>query len=122
MAHILVIDDDVPVCESFELLLEEYGHDVQGITNAKDVEPLLEKRTFDLAIVDIYMPEMDGLETIRLLRSITPDLKIIAMTGKRPGAFDPLTAAEAYGAKYLLEKPVGAAKLIELIDAAMAHD
>lgn len=120
MARILVIDDDVPVCESFELLLEEYGHDVCGLTSAREVEALLKEKTFDLAIVDIYMPEMDGLETIKLLRSISPDLKIIAMSGKKPGTFNPLTAAEAYGAMFMMEKPVGAAKLTEIIDQALA--
>ena len=120
MAHILVIDDDGPVCESFELLLEEYGHEVYGLTNAREVESLLKEKTFDLAIVDIYMPEMDGLETIKLLRKKSPALKIIAMSGKKPGTFNPLSAAEAYGAMYMLEKPVGAAKLIETIDQALA--
>jgi len=121
VAQILVIDDDIPVCESFQLLLEEYGHNVCGLNSAKGVEALLREQTFDLAIVDIYMPEIDGLETIKLLRSSAPNMQIIAMSGKKPGNFDPLTAAEAYGAMFMLVKPISASKLIETINKALAE-
>ncbi|MCW9035654.1 MAG: response regulator [Alphaproteobacteria bacterium] len=119
MAAILVIDDDVPVCNSFKALLSEYDHDVEILSDPTETPNILKKASFDLAIIDIYMPKTDGLETIRLLRETHPEITIIAMSGKKREPFNPLSAAEAYGAKLTISKPISAKQLLEVVDQAL---
>jgi len=64
VANILVIDDDTAVLATVELVLKRQGHEVITTTDAYAGLGRLEQASFDLVIVDIFMPEMDGLETI----------------------------------------------------------
>lgn len=64
MACILVIDDDQAILRVAELLLRRDGHDVVVAHEASKGLRALERDVFDLVVVDIFMPEMDGLETI----------------------------------------------------------
>src|SRR5437868_1286524 len=81
MAKILVIDDDPAILLTVELVLKRDGHDVVTTTNAYAGLAHLEKATFDLIIVDLYMPEMDGLETINQINLRYPQLRIVVASG-----------------------------------------
>jgi DNA-binding NtrC family response regulator len=81
MACILVIDDDIAIRSVLLLLLERQGHQTIVAENGRRGLNILETRDVDLLIIDIFMPEMDGLETIRLVRQIKPALPIIVMSG-----------------------------------------
>jgi CheY-like chemotaxis protein len=81
MAHILVIDDDLAIRLVVTLLLERHGHQTVVADNGFSGLDILEVSDVDLLIIDIFMPEMDGLETIRLVRQIKPNLPIIVMSG-----------------------------------------
>ncbi len=120
MANILVVDDNVLVCESFQFLLQGQGHNVETLFDSKKVLEIFKENSFDLAIVDIYMPDVDGLETIQMIKATTPEIKIIAMSGKKRTPFDQLSAAEAYGAQFTLIKPASAPEVIEIVDKALA--
>jgi len=70
----------------------------------------------DLAVIDIWMPEKDGLETIMEIRRITPNAKIIAMSGvKTAGPMDPLALAARLGARQSLRKPFLGEELLHAI-------
>ena len=81
MANILVVDDDRQVCDLLKQVLEDRGDTVTCATNG--VEGIKEYRSHpaDLIILDILMPEKEGLETILDLRREFPQVKIIAMSG-----------------------------------------
>src|SRR6266481_3540044 len=81
MARILVVDDDAPVRTTVRLLLERGGHDVVAAADGRSGLKTIEAERFDLLIVDIFMPGMDGLETIRNVRSRLPDLPVLVMSG-----------------------------------------
>jgi len=108
------------ICESFKVLLSEFGHEVGTLNQPKVAKQILDSNSFDVAIVDIYMPDVDGLETIRMVRDNFPNIKIIAMSGKKRDPFSPLVAAEAYGAKFTLEKPASAQQVIEMVEQALS--
>ena len=74
----------------------------------------------DLLITDIFMPEMEGLETIREARARQPDLPIIAMSGFAFEERDYLGIAEKFGAMATLRKPFRPAELIDLVDRLLA--
>src|SRR5215471_13095472 len=81
MARILVIDDDSLVRATARAILESAGH---AVTSAADGNLGLNqciKEPFDLVLCDIFMPNKDGIETIRQLRRSCPGLPIIAMSG-----------------------------------------
>ncbi|MCC2643455.1 MAG: response regulator [Nitrospira sp.] len=84
-------------------MVREASHGVEGIR-------LFHQAPTDPVITDIYMPEGDGLEVIRLLRQERPVLKILAVSG-RTGQNEILTAAKLLGADGILLKPVGVEEL-----------
>lgn len=104
MARILIIEDDPNMRSLLELTLRSAGHQVQSAPHGGEGLKCQAASPAELVITDIFMPEKEGLETIRALRRADPKLKIMAMTGL-PDLGDPLTAARRLGANSTLEKP-----------------
>ena len=90
MAKILVIDDDPAVLVTVDLVLKRAGHGVTTTINAYRGLEQLERGAFDLVIVDLFMPEMDGLEAITQISRRHPKLPIIVLSGH---AFEATAAA-----------------------------
>jgi CheY-like chemotaxis protein len=118
MARVLAIDDDGAVCATVSAILERAGHQVVTAQNARSGLKLLEADPFDLLLIDIFMPEMDGLETIRVLRRSKPELPIIVMSGamvERASMPDYLLFGTKLGAIESLRKPFRPAALVEAV-------
>src|SRR5580700_7676737 len=81
MPRILVIDDQSYVCAATLRVLKSRGFDAVAVENAPDGMRLLAQSKFDLAIVDIYMPGVDGVKAIKAIRANYPDMPVIAMSG-----------------------------------------
>ncbi len=81
MARILIIDDDEYVVASLRALLEAHGHQVDTADNGRSGLDSITAGTFDLVICDVFMPEMDGFETIRAIHERDPDLPVLVMSG-----------------------------------------
>jgi CheY-like chemotaxis protein len=119
MARILVIDDEVSVRNAIRLILEHRGHHVVVAECGQRGVDAIEAFAFDAVIVDIFMPEMDGFQTIRILRQSAPKIAIIAMSGYsfREASWpvpDFLKMACDLGATSCLRKPF---KIRQIIDA-----
>ncbi|MBV9566350.1 MAG: response regulator [Bradyrhizobium sp.] len=82
MAKILVVDDDPVMQMTVRLLLERAGHRVIVAEDGRKGLAEIAKNGFDLLCLDIFMPGMDGLETMRLVRQQHPRIPIIAMSGR----------------------------------------
>ncbi len=116
MAKILIIDDDVLLCEMMEQMVTLTGHEATCATNGKIGQQLLETGSFDLIITDIIMPEQEGLETIRAIRSTTKKIPLIAISGG--GAMHPddyLMLAQKMGADYTFTKPLDSKRFLAAI-------
>jgi CheY-like chemotaxis protein len=121
MAAILMIDDDAAVRRMARLSLERAGHDVAEASNGAEGARLFNSSTFDLVITDVFMPEMDGIETIRELRARHPSIRILAISGGGSArASGPLEDAHMLGADDVLAKPFDAARLVRAVDALLA--
>src|SRR5579862_2730606 len=125
MASILVIDDDRAVLATIKILLERAGHAVEAVDNSRNGLQLIEARSFDLLIVDIFMPGMDGFETMKLVHQSRPDMPIIVISGQqlslsseRPPDF--LHMATRLGALSSLHKPFRAAELHAAVNGTLA--
>jgi CheY-like chemotaxis protein len=79
--RVLIIDDDRRVADTARAILEREGYDVVVAEDGSAGLRALQDGRFDLAIVDLFMPVMDGLETTRELRRLAPVMPIIAMSG-----------------------------------------
>ena len=81
MTHILVVDDDPMVCMAIEVYLERHNFKVTVADSGEMGLRALEDTTFDLMIVDIFMPHMRGFESIRIFHERAPQIPLIAMSG-----------------------------------------
>jgi len=121
MSRILVIDDDKYVRTSIRAVLESVGHEVCDASDADTGLSHQRANPFDVAIVDLVMPQKEGLETIKELNDDYPNLPIIAISGG--GAIvkkNFVEAAELFGATATLEKPFGGEDLLNALDIAVA--
>jgi len=120
MSHILVIDDDEALRPMLGLALERNGHQVSLAENGATGIIQYIASSPDLVITDIIMPEKEGVETIRELRSRDPGVKIIAMSGGGPRSDVSLKMCNQLGVYCTLAKPFTLETLIEAVDQALA--
>jgi CheY-like chemotaxis protein len=125
MASILVIDDDRAVLATIKVLLEQAAHTIEAVDNSRDGLQLVASRSFDLLIVDIFMPGMDGFETMKLVHQSRPDMPVIVISGQqfsfasdRPPDF--LYMATKLGAVSSLQKPFKPAQLLAAVDSSLS--
>ncbi len=105
--RILVIDDEVSIRAALCATLGDAGYAVAEARDGAEGVAALRSEPAEAVVMDIYMPLKDGFETIRELRRVAPEVKIIAISGGSRGDFDPLKAAELLGADRALRKPFG---------------
>jgi CheY-like chemotaxis protein len=101
--RILVIEDNLDLRDYLRVALETQGYDVLTARNGHEALGYLNGHRVDVVLTDLFMPEMDGIETIATLRKTFPDLRVIAMSG-RPGV-DYLAVARELGVNKTLRKP-----------------
>ena len=105
MARILVIDDDALLRRVIRVALEAAGYEVIEAGDGTAALRVYREQGADLLLVDLFIPEPDGLEVIRTVRAEAPGAKIIAMSGGGSLKLDLLAAAAAFGASRTLWKP-----------------
>jgi DNA-binding response OmpR family regulator len=115
--NILIIDDDDNVRRCILDMLEQSGYSVVEAENGKIGLDLFRQSSFDLVIVDLFMPEKEGIETIIELRKGAPNLKILAISGGIPGHGPDhfLHIAQKLGADSSLDKPFNMWQLIDAV-------
>lgn len=113
---VLVIEDDKNVRASICITLQTHGFDVDEADNGAKGLWMLKRTPFDVAVIDMMMPVMDGLETIRELKLSLPDIGILAISaGSTCVNIDFLKAAEVTGATATLSKPFDGDALITAV-------
>ena len=108
--RVLVVDDEKQVRSLFQKVLADAGYKVQIAKDGNQGLKMARAQRFDLVVVDLVMPEREGIEIIQILRKQQRDLKIIAVSGAFGGGF--LKVAELLGANATLAKPVDPDQLI----------
>jgi DNA-binding response OmpR family regulator len=123
--RILIVDDQAHVRSALVIALRANGFDAVAVENANSGLREFEANQFDLAIVDVYMPSIDGVKLIKALRERSPSFPIIAMSGVR------LNESQQTVLEYLpklpgvseiicLRKPFRSAELVAAIRAVLA--
>ena len=101
--RVLVIEDNVDLRDYLRLALESQAYEVFTARNGQEALGYLNGHPVDVVLTDLFMPEMDGIETISTLRKQFPGVHVVAMSG-RPGV-DYLSVARELGVACTLRKP-----------------
>ena len=125
MPRILVVDDDPMVGATIEILLLRQGFDVTLTDGGETGLAALEAQTFDVMLVDIFMPHMRGFESIRIFHERAPTVPLIAMSGYAFANLDTpapdfLRMALELGATRCLRKPFTPVALLTVINECLA--
>ena len=107
MPSVLVVDDEDQIRQLIRETLEQAGYDVEEAGNGKQGLERYRAKPADLVIMDILMPDQDGLESIMTLRREFPASRVIAITGGSDmiGILNFLDVAKMLGARRTLQKP-----------------
>ncbi len=117
MADILVVDDDQGMREFLEIMLSQEGYTVKSAVDGKKALELCGKHKFDLAITDLKMPKVDGLDFLKGVKEISPETMVILITAYASG--DTAVTAMKEGAYDYLEKNFDIEDLKKLVQEAL---
>ena len=115
---ILLVEDDPILLTVLRELLEFGGYAVVTCGNGREAVQQLSVAQIDLVITDLAMPEMDGLELIKVLTFEWPEVRVIAMSGFLDSRARRLT--EVYGVDALLEKPFSLEEMLNVVQVSVS--
>jgi two-component system, NtrC family, nitrogen regulation response regulator NtrX len=115
---ILVVDDEESICKSLKAILSEEGYQVLVTGSGEDAVKIVEEEMPQLVLLDIWLPGIDGLETLKALKKISPQALVIIMSGH--GTIETAVKATKLGAFDFIEKPLSLDKIIILVNNAIS--
>jgi CheY-like chemotaxis protein len=115
--RVLIVDDEVQIRDMLREWLTRSGYDVADASDGKQAIDILRKKSFDVVVADILMPEKDGLEVIMYLQRESPLTKCVAISSPSNRVF--LQSAQLLGATRVVEKPFTGAEVESAIRAAL---
>jgi putative two-component system response regulator len=113
LTSILIVDDEVGVRDMLSSVLNDEGYSVEAVESAKKAVKACEKSTFDVALVDIKLPDMNGTELLNRLKKMQPKIIMIIITG-HPSVESAMKAVNERADGYVL-KPFEVTELLQMI-------
>jgi len=114
---ILVIDDEEGIRESLKGILEDEGYEVTVSESAEEGLKFFERQYPDLVLLDIWLPGMDGIEALRIMRDKRPEIPVIMISGH--GTIELAVKASKLGAYDFLEKPLSLERVLITVKRAL---
>jgi two-component system nitrogen regulation response regulator NtrX len=114
---ILIVDDEPSILKSLSGLLSDEGFEVQTATNGYEALKIIDTESPDLVLLDIWMPGIDGIETLKEIKKNNPYIQVIIISGH--GTIETAVKATKLGAFDLIEKPLSIDKVIVAINNAL---
>ncbi|HOC59119.1 MAG TPA: sigma-54 dependent transcriptional regulator [Smithellaceae bacterium] len=114
---ILVVDDEVSICHSLKAILEDEGYQVLLAGSGEEAIKVVGEELPQLVLLDIWLPGMDGLETLKVIHAAHPNILIIMMSGH--GTIETAVKATKLGAFDFIEKPLSLDKVMILVANAL---
>lgn len=117
--NVLIVDDEKDFLDLISERLEARDMKVSTATRAQEALSLLDKKSYDAVVLDLQMPEMDGLEALKRIKEKNPDVQVILLTGH--ATVEKGVEAMKLGAMDLIEKPADLTTIIDRIKRAKAE-
>ncbi len=117
-SRILVVDDDPDMCQILDMQLSRGGYEVDCVGSAGAALAKLTSEPFDLALIDLMMPGMSGIDLLRMIRKTGNDIPVIILTG-RESLDTAVTAVGLHVSGYLRKATTSGAELIDAIKRAL---
>ena len=116
MAHILIVDDESGIRESLQGVLEDEGYKISTSPSGEDCLELMRKSVFDVLLLDVWLPGIDGLDTLEKIRGMDDPPEVIMISGH--GTIETAVRATKLGAYDFVEKPLSLEKTLILVKNA----
>ncbi len=116
--RILVVDDEPSIGEGIDMILSREGYGIVCATSAEAAVSLCERETFDLILMDLILPGMDGVQACTEIRRLHPGARLMAITGS-PSGERIEQFRQAGGIQLSLAKPFGRAELLASVVQAL---
>lgn len=116
-ASILIIDDEKGVQSSLQGILTDTGFDAQAVSSGEEALALIANREFPVVLLDIWLPGMDGLQTLEQIRRLSPQTSVIMISGH--GSIETAVRATKLGAFDFVEKPLSLEKTLLVVKNAL---
>jgi len=117
--HVLLADDDRELCEELGGALEENGYKVCCVYTGEDAVEKVRQEDFDIALTDLKMPGMGGLEAVKQMKKVKPQMPVIMITGSLSRESRDYMRAVVSSA--IVYKPFGRKEIIEEIERMMGR-
>jgi DNA-binding response OmpR family regulator len=117
-SKIMVVDDEEIVRNSLEEILRLEGYDVQAVENGELALNALQREHYDLILLDLKMPGLDGIDTLKAITRIAPETKVILLTGH--GSLESAIDALRVGAHDYLLKPASSSEILSSVARGLA--
>ena len=114
---ILIIDDERGIRSSLKGILEDEGYSIKTANTGEDCLKLLEWQNFDLILLDIWLPEMDGIEVLKKIKTMDENPQVVMISGH--GTVETAVKATKLGAYDFLEKPLSLEKVVLTVKNAL---
>jgi two-component system, NtrC family, nitrogen regulation response regulator NtrX len=112
----LIVDDEASICESLAGVLGDEGWLSDIVGSGKDALVKVKRKNYDLIFLDIWMPGLDGIETLQRMREMRQDLTVVIMSGH--ATIETAVKATKLGAFEFIEKPLALEKILPLLESA----
>ncbi len=117
--RVLIVDDESMLLRSLTMILANYGYDVRGELDADGALQALQSQDFDLILLDLTLPGINGLDLLPKLHAIHPDIPILIFAADIP--LETAQRAKELGARGFILKPVEPAELIRHLEFYLAN-
>src|SRR5262244_3572306 len=119
MPRILIVDDEPGIRQSLKGVFEDEGFTAEAVSTGEDCLKRVEQDSYDLILIDIWLPGIDGLETLRRLREKSPQTRVIMISGHATIAT--AVSATKLGAFDFIEKPLSLEHTLLTVRNALSH-
>src|SRR5262249_55380053 len=117
--HILIVDDERAIQKALRGVLEDEGYRVSAVGSGREAWRPVTEELPDVVFLDIWMPHMDGLETLAELKRLRPDATVVMISGH--GTIETAVKATRLGAYDFIEKPLSLEKTLITVTRALDH-
>ena len=114
---ILVVDDEAGVRGSLVGILGDEGYAAEAVESGEAALTALESRRYDLLLLDVWLPGMDGLEVLARVRTLDPEVPVVVISGH--GSIETAVKAVRMGAQDFVEKPLALEKTLLVVKNAL---